>query len=404
MTGQRLLSDIEGKIKHILMASTDINDVRRVKSTIDSFDEDVEVTIAYQGNQDGIPNRRLARAKRFLRIDSHLEHIVAEIDGREVNFLPVENYVWPWIQDCLHVLEGKRVFASYPLNDLPYSQRQKAQRTSLELIASPFWEEHGFAASTNGEREHHTEGGDFIAMGETVFVGNQQMFNYLAYKMGFSPISGLSGKAYTKSKKILLDALKLLDSERTVYIVGAPGQILQHHVDMVFTPVDEPHVVVADIHQTLAYLDLPNEVKVAPFYKNLADQLEIIAEILAKNFDVHRIPCIPRLYVPRKANRQNKAEISEYDNSLDIVPTFLSFNNVLQEKFSENGNKRHRIYMPVYPVQAFPRIDPSKLTKIQSNAHNTYASLGCEVRDVLFDTFPAPDGVLRCTTLVLERG
>ena len=43
----RLLSDVDGKIKHVLISSLGIDDVERVKRTVEAFDLDVAFTVVY---------------------------------------------------------------------------------------------------------------------------------------------------------------------------------------------------------------------------------------------------------------------------------------------------------------------------------------------------------------------
>ena len=404
MLQQRLLSDIKGRIKHVLITSNDGVYARQVSTILKSFDPDVEATIVYQGSPtDTVPDKWRAKAKRFLGRGSHLERLVAEIDSsRKVNFLPVEHDVWPWIRDCVHVLEGKGVASSFPSRTIPYSNRQQAQQTSLDIVANSFWEEHGFRVMSNGNFRYPAEGGDILVSGDTIFMGTNHMANYFMRDKGVVPVSRMKSKDYSSSQELLLEALRAVDSERSVHWVGIAQKVLQHHIDMLFTPINDHSVVIADIHSTLNYLDLPKEVRVLEIYQALANDIDAIAKKFEAHYDVSRIPYLPRLYIAGDNGGEKRYESSR-KGQVDVLPTSLSFNNVLQESYEQDGQTHHTIYMPIYPPRAFPPIDPAKLTKIQLDAHDAYTALGLKVRPILFDTLPGQDGALRCGMLVLER-
>lgn len=409
----RLLSDVDGKIKHILLNLQGPADARRIGHIVKGFDKNAEVTVVYHGNSsESLPSHLLVKTKKVLRKElSALETLVSELPGgRRVNLLAIGNTPWIWVQDLVHVQEGGFILPSRPLTKKVISEQEGlAQRTVIELMNSHFWEQHRFHVDPREPILNNSDGGDLIAFGERLYVGNCLVGNYLRHQMGVNLYHGIRKGSYSKARNAVLGHLSRFDSERKSRLVGMERQPLEAHLDLVFTPISEDCVIVADIRSTLQKLVLPREIMPVPEQSRLADQLEFLAEKLAKDYEkVVRIPCIPRLYAPRGYNGEPVySAIGDGSNTIfwPFVLDFISFNNVIQERFRDGDKVVHRIYMPLYPkVEAYGvPFDTSRVFNLQIEAVKVYMALGCEVRPVPFSVLAGYDGALRCSVKVLER-
>ena len=399
----RLLSDVDGKIRHVLLCLTEGYDAERVGSIIKAFDDDVEVSVVHEtGKQGKVPNYLLTKAKSLLHIgmSGGLERVVSELPNRKkVNFIAVQSKPWMWAQDLIHVSEGKVVSPSRSVNEQAGSERGRfAQQTSLELITQQFWSEHGFSVEAKETGLNNSDGGDLIVLGDTVFVGGGLIDNYLHFKMGVKNVFTAGGKTFERARNSVMSGLKAYEGGRKFRFVSLHNSPFPGHLDMVFTPLSEDCFVLADIKGAISMLNLPREVKLAPPYHILVDLLEDLAERLAsqhKSVKIVRIPCIPRLVL----GTDDKSPLTH----------FMSFNNVLQERFKgKNGVNNHRVYVPAYNVLPSPLalryIDVDALLRLQNDALNVYRGLGHDIRPVTFPLISGYDGALRCSVKVLERG
>lgn len=406
----KLLSDIEGKIKHILIASPQIMDIPRVKRIVEAFDEDVAVTVVYPGTpQDDTPNRFGAKAKRlFHRELSHIERLVAELPGRrDITYLPVPNEPWMWVQDLIHVQEEQNIVPSRHSAALPSQSGREAQRNIANLVNNTFWKRHGFTIRPNSTNLYSTDGGDLIVLNGAIFVGGDMIATHLYYNMNVRVNRKIPSNTYERARNYVLERLKTFDSERNFRVIDVGGQPLGHHLDIVFTPIDENTVVVADIKSTLEYLNIPPKIQPVPTHQRLVSQLEEFAKRLERKYEhVVRVPLVPRLYIPGNEIGSLTME-GDYTTASQDVFGLMTFNNVLQEQYTQNGRTIHRIYMPIYPIPeivGLPGMDPSRFENIQLQALDAYQSLGVQVRPVLFGHIIGFDGSLRCSIKVLARG
>lgn len=409
----KLLSDIDGKIKHILITSPQIGDIGRVKRTIEVFDRDVAVTVVYPGTPNDYTSGWLgAKAKRLFGKElSHLEQLTTEIyGGRNVTYLAVPNEPWMWPQDLIHVMEDNTIMPSRSL--APYHQRAETQKSITDLVNSSFWKENGFSISQNPTMLHNTDGGDLIAFEDALFAGGGIIAHHLSYDLHVDTNRKIPSRAYERGKNDVINRLKSIDSERDVKVMDIDGQPVGPHLDLIFTPIDKDTVVVADVKTTLEYLNVPPEIQSIPHYQPLIDQLDKFAQKLERKYNrVARVPLVPRLYAPKGMNGRKLSSVradlkTNYATESSDVFGLMSFNNVLQERYSVNGKKIHRVYIPLYPIPeivGIPGMDSSKFKDIQIQAVTTYLNLGVEVKPVLFAYIMGFDGALRCSTKVLRR-
>lgn len=406
----KLLSDVEGKIKHILIASPEVMDIPRVRYIVEAFDRDVAITVVYPGTpEDDAPTHFGSKAKRlFHRGLSHLEQLASELPGgRDITYLPSPNKPWMWVQDLIHVQEGNAIAPSRHSVALPTPSGRESQQNIADIVNNPFWEKHGFTINPNSANLYSTDGGDLIVMGNTVFVGGDILAKHLHYGMNVNVNRKVPSSAYERARSYVFSKLKTIDSERNYRVIDVGGQSLGHHLDIVFTPIDENTVVVSDIKSTLEYLNIPPQIRPVPTHQRLVSQLEEFAKRLKRKYEnVVRVPLVPRLYIPGNRIGSLRTE-GDYTTASQDVFGLMTFNNVLQEQYTQNGRSIHRVYMPIYNIPeivGLPGMDSSKFMDIQYQALNAYQSLGIEVRPILFGNIMGFDGALRCSVKVLARG
>ena len=391
---RRLLSDVDGRIKHVLLCLSDPGDIRRVASIVRAFDEDVEVTIAcHQDFGTQLPRQPLVAIKRLLRRNlSASERLAIDLPGRrKFNLLPVEGDPWIWAQDLIHVLDDKVLSPSIPEAEKALSGIGKlSQLTSSQLLKHRFWRDRGFeVAAAMTPTLSNSDGGDLIACGETLFVGGAMIGAHLKYKVGHSS-KYVKRANYKMAESRVLHEIKHLDDARTLCVLPFQAD----HLDMVFTPVAENCLVLADINGPMEGLRLPANVSVQERYNRYAGAVENLAQAVSEKCSgakVVRVPCVPPLVCEGQ-----------------VLNHFTSYNNILQEKFrTPGGDLRHRVYVPVYShAPALLRyINPANWFNIMNCAVDVYRSIGLEVRTVPFLLEPSKHigGGLRCSVKVLER-
>lgn len=391
---KRLLSDVDGKIRHVLLCLAGPRDVRRVAFIVHELDKEVEITIAcHQDVGLQIPTRARAVAKKVLRRNlSVRENLALNLPrGRRVNLLPMANEPWMWAQDLIHISEDKTVSPSISEREDVLSDVGKmSKQTSSELIKQRFWKEREF----NVRDEQRTglsnsDGGDMIVCGETVFVGDGMINNYLKNKLGIKG-NYVKPETYKRAQSSVLRGLRTLEKERMFRLL--PFQL--DHLDMIFTPIAENCFVVADMKQVIESLNLPADISIDPRYEKYISLLENLADFVSSEHRgrrVVRIPCIPPLV---------------YDGH--VLNHFTSYNNILQERIKlANGTITHRAYVPIYSHSPtfLQRINPAIWFGFARSAIDIYRDLGLKVRTVpfLLERERYIGGGLRCSVKVLER-
>lgn len=361
---RRLLSDVDGKIRHILLCLSDPSDIRRVASIVRAFDKDVEVTIVCRrdfGTQ--LPRQLLVAIKSLLRGTlSPSERLAIDLPrGRKINLLPVEGAPWIWAQDLIHVLDNRVLSPSIAESENKLSEIGKlSQLASSELLSHPFWNDRGFHVAVAVQPGlSNSDGGDLIACGDTLFVGGAMIGVHLKYKMGQDKY--VRKADYKKAEGRVLDGLRLLDDTRTICVLPFHAD----HLDMVLTPLAEDCFVLADIKRTLGILRLPSNVVVQERYRKYTEAVEILAQAISEKFSgakLVRVPCVPPLVCEGQ-----------------VLNHFTSYNNILQERFRTTaGDVRQRAYVPEYShAPALLRyINPAKA----SRRNNLIKFAGCVLK------------------------
>ncbi|MBI2144041.1 hypothetical protein HYU17_02720 [Candidatus Woesearchaeota archaeon] len=432
----QLLSDVDGRIRHLLVASLGRFDEYRVKGILRAFPSDVELTFVYSH----MDSREFAQG--LLIPDSLAFHrqglgkLVEETSpGRTVNFLGLERVPHTWVQDLFHAYGGRRLMSSFPqafsgfissmISPNPVfsgsleAQAANISNTSAELLAKPFWGQKGFTVLPN----HHDkiiEGGDLIVVDDTVFVGEyaaQFEFSGQLMVRGISEGSlpqGIRNKVYEEVKNSVLRRIRRYDDSRLFRLVN---NSVRDHLDMFFTPLPGGAVAVGDVRTALQHLKLPSNIRVVSQYQHLGAALDVFADGLAKKQEVVRIPALPSFYdtdlpVKRKSDITGETIFGQTMR--------ISWNNVLLERFREaSGKQVNCIYVPEYlpPGQLpllshskavaekhFTRLDSDRFLELQQIAMDTYMKQGLAVVPVPFYSFYGHDGGLRCSVKVLERG
>lgn len=391
----RLLSDNEGKITQLLIPLIDTGYIPTVKSIIGSFDQDVAFTIIYQGTEEDIPSRFGTFGKRLLRKElSPLEQLASEVNGRNINYLAIPNPPYILLNHLIHVQEGRVII---PVNFFIFGdpkETEKTRQSISDIVNSPSWERNGYTVQQNNTHLINTNGDDLIVFNDTVFVGSNNIIGHYLSSIKVNPYGKVPQKTYYRAIAHVSRGLKELDSERKFQLMSVGTEVLGNFLDVIFTPIDEDTIVVADISYLKDYL--PSEIKVTPAYQPVVNQLDAFAERQKRRFSqVVRIPLIPELYsINNSGNEQEHRVFS-----------FISYNNVLQERYLSNGETVHRIYMPTYIFEGIeiPGMDISKFVDLQQQAIDKYKSLGVEVRTIPLPHIIGKDGVLMSHTKVLER-
>jgi hypothetical protein len=395
----RLVSDVDGKIKHVLLCLGEPRDAERVASIVKAFDDDVVITIAYNGKSgESLPSRSWVWAKAFLRKElSALEALVSQLpSGRSITLLALRHDPWLWAQDLIHVSEGKAVSPSRSEKGPARSGTARhSQETSLDMASQQFWSDRGFTVDVKDSGLHNTDGGNVIVCGETVYIGGTLVDLYLQNQMGDENVYTASTMTYEKARSSVLKGLELYDEQRRLCLLALNRLPFPGHLDMIFTPLSERRFVIADMKGAIARLRLPRDVRIKRPYDNYVDLLEKVSDLITSwddGSEVVRIPCIPPLICEDEP-----------------VNHFTSFNNILQERFdAANGSRTHRVYVPivtVFPSQIMLKyVDFGAWLKLHDDALDVYRNLGLEVRPVPFPLEAGIGGGLRCSVKVIERG
>jgi len=414
LVGKGFLSDTHGKIKHILVSSFYSStakaiklfggkqklmedflrfDYRRIESLLKNTDSDVKVTILHQGDflfKKADPNL-LGLRKKF---------------GKRVNIINLNFQPPLWIQDRLLVFKDKTVFVR--TSDPETDERFKVEGLPNFRFGIEHLGKLGFKVITspmgvfNMMRE-----GDMLVSDKFIFLGPRTLTHTYKFQISkrnearngmiFLHIDGkeetvidqFSKKGELKGglqryAEILIRDLEMVDGKRKViipYLSGHPAFF--DDLDMVFTPLWEKNVVVADpslsgdvarkfISEGFNYVKPGTKKDPMEETQFKQQELDGIAWGLSNlGFKVDRIPIL---------NRMERGD--------EVIP-WCSYNNVQLEIF---GNKK-RVYMPVYGI---PELD--------NMAAGIYGGLGFEVKRIKGMNEVAKSlGSFRCSSKVLER-
>lgn len=390
----RLLSDIDGKIKHVLLCLAGSHDIQRIVAIVKAFDKDVEITIAcHRAFGEQLSSRTRAVVKRLLRRNLSERDLLALSlpSGRTIHLLSMDEDPWIWAQDLVHISENKILSPSIAETERSLSEIGKlSQKTSSELLKQQFWIDHEFTVTGATELGlGNSDGGNLIACGETVFVGDGMIGQHLKHKMG-QKNGHVKQETYERAEGNVLRGLKELEGERRLCVLPFQAD----HLDMAFTPISENSFVLADVSQAIEALRLPPHVSIQGSYRKYASALEKLASAISLKWPsarVARIPCVPPLMCDGRPLNHS-----------------TSYNNILQENFrSADGIVKHRAYVPMYSHSSalFQHIDPANWFGLQKSAIDIYRGIGLEVRIVplLLEPVRHVGGGLRCSVKVLER-
>lgn len=287
-------------------------------------------------------------ASEFRFLAHELEHY--GIGGSHIMPLVTHLPITPWAKDRFGTFErdGMPVLGLPPAadgehgpraNDHTVPLRLGSVRHDLQSFSLPF----------------RFDGGDLLADDQTAFVAA----NFLAR----NPIPD------ARARQALLDEIAATLGRELLVIGDGPGEVPDHHIGMVLTPLGRRRVAVADPDLGLALwrasgdspeLDVQTDPShYAPFHK--------VAEVLsAAGYRVVRIPMLltrtPRVYV--------------------------TYNNAIVE----TRDARLRIYMPVYGIEALDRA-----------ARRCFEAEQIEVIPVRVRKVYRHTGSLRCLVGIISR-
>jgi hypothetical protein len=415
LRGRGLLSDTQGKIKHLyLSCTTSLSDLAveqlgrteveaglqtidlpRISSILRATDADVRVTVAYHG-ADGDESLALP-----------LRELAAEFPGK-LKLINTDYQTGTWVQDRLYTFNGRHIAVkgSNPLTDHAFdAEGLPTMKFALEHLAAL-----GFTICPAPVAELDLiRGADIITADDQVFLGfNALRIPYMYACEDGNVNRGDSGfyhlvtdkaklKALTRYERTgrisgelqlfankLAASLEQFSGKPVVFAAGYDQPIAaQCDLDMFFTPLGRNLVAVAD--PTLAagtraklldqgFHDHVNRAQDTPsdrFQLKNEEMDGFVSWLKWKGFTVIRVPFLNKL-----------------EREPELIP-WASYNNVLVENFAD----RQRVYMPVYDL---PELD--------NMAARIYADNGFEVRRISgIKEIAGALGALRCSTKVLER-
>jgi N-dimethylarginine dimethylaminohydrolase len=386
MVSGRLLDERQGKIKHIFLTYSSDTQYFRVLNTIKAFDEDVRFTVFYNS---------------MLSTDTYLERIANET-GNEVELINARGKLPEWVQDGTLVFDNQEIMLS--VSNKTLSKRLRSFQSVSNLLNLPYWQENGFSVVDCEHTLPNLDGGDLITIGDTTYVGSYLSSEFIR---NFGTKRDVSFK---RAQQIVEQELrKLISLEKTKFI-GIKQKPVAQHIDMYFTPLDDV-CIIGDVKSSFGELELPINFGIDKQLRNMSKNLEALATKLAKRKEVIRIPCLPPIKIKDESGREGVIRIQcghvAYETP-NLIP-FISYNNILVEKFQQDGEEVKRVYMPTYHIDqgaisslTTPQTHQTLLQQ-QTRAQQIYEELGYEVRTVKLEGLIGADGGLRCSTKILKR-
>lgn len=405
MQERELLSDIEGRITHILVGCDNPLDFRELVSIRAGFDRDVRVSIMYNCSLEVIIGQ--------------LKEMMATT-GKEAHYYALKGDVPLWMQDRLHVFKGKKVMSTLTPEESKRRQKNKTRsnygKTDI-IFESDFWKNNGFEVIPNDLGLYNTDGGELIPAHNKLFVGSRLVSEY-AYHDLKKPIKDRS--EFPKVQEELREILTRLDPSRELVFVGVKSVSVGEHIDCFFTPLSDTEIFIQLPSGTLELMGgLPSNFRMHEKYfrhyeHNLAQLGEFFIDL---GYDIKPMLGLPPFHylledgkkVATTHMNNNGLFISEF-----LVP-YMTYNNIVQESFQNNGTAKRRIYGPSYILEkdVFEELGIvgiyDKLIKLNHAAYHmpeySYDAVidNVEIRKIAVGYRAHKIGSLRCSIKVLER-
>jgi hypothetical protein len=348
-----LLSDVEGKIKHLLMFASSISfggfnlfELPRIKSLLKNLDSDAKITIAYSSLSSPEIKEAILRLK-----DARIDLIRAPA-----------NLSW-WACDCFYVLENRFLIKLW--FEEVYT---KYTKEDVKVLDCPYWKERGFKIFSDKELGLYSIfGGELIVGDKFIFIGPESVYYYRK--------QGITDNTLIKNFK------KVAGQREIILINPYDSRIGIPELDLWFTYLGDERIILGDIERAEEFLCVRRLLDKGFRYNNqyyalLKKRLDSFKEFfIQKGFDILRVPLLPTLYKPKH------------------IISMHTYNNVLLEIFK----RKKRVYMPVYG-------DDYGTQELDEKASGVWEDLGFKVRKIEgLERISFKEGSLRCSTKVLER-
>jgi len=407
---RRLLSELDGKISHILLAYSTFEDFPRIESLVKVLDDDVRITIFYNENNplESQYDERRHFWKRLLHQKREgLEKVVdlQKDSKKQIDLVTVEDEISRWVQDRVHVFEDKILMPSTTkeLSDSRLAERNPRNiwRNNL-MFEHPFWQDLGFRVIPYDIDLYNTDGGDLIPFGDTLFAGS-----YLSTEFLYHDMHGKGNQSMQFAEREVRKRLKKLDTTRDIRFIGANGKPLLQHIDLFFTP-DEGYNFIADVQGTMKMVNLPPGFYSDRQFKFMRRNMQKLVGRLSE--DSVRLPCmLPQMF----KGSDGPVEVARTLGNRTYLGTnlipFCTFNNVIRERYVKDGVEKKVVYLPFYSPDVSlvelcgDEMIDNKILALSIHAKSYYEKKGYEVRTVDFPSVARELGSLRCSTKVLRR-
>lgn len=417
LSQRRLLSELEGKIKHVLLSYVSFEDYSRIAHFIEQLDRDVRITIFYDETNffESKYNEYWHDFKRLLHLKRKNLELIVDLQKdspHSIDLVPIWDQSARWVQDRLHVLEDKVLMPSISdeLSEKRKGIKDEYREKTNAILESPYWRVEGFSVIPFDLGLVNSDGGDLIPFEDTLFAGS-----YL------TTYSQNNKQPNTRKRKLsfyenkVKSALSRLDNTRKVKFIGIKGKPIKQHIDLFFTPEENNTVLIADVKSTLKEINLPKCFVPDDDLWYISNQLDLLAKRLSRKYEVKRLPGLPpqKLHVNGKIQKIGRRLGNRQYDSDYLIP-FMTFNNVVREKYiGDDGKPVKILYFPFYPVRMSSELTIGKicndkgldmrLAELNVKAYEVYESLGYIVRPVKFPLLASEIGSLRCSTKVLQR-
>ena len=386
-----LLSNIEGKIRHILFAFSHADSPEFAESLIRQFDEDVKITVADK-----------AGALAANNVDKTL------LKRKNVDVLPVDNNFCVWVPDLIFVYNGGKIVTKMLP---PQTGSELLNASILDPQGYPkhvrdYWKKSGYSIMPGVFSERvilaPIDGGDILPAGRNVFVGAFTIKNWLNGIEKAAEDSRDEGmirevndyfQTFKANKMIELYVAMietgpyahLFAGRRPVHVGIGGFRPIVGHIDYVFAPLSDCRVVVSELDEkgleetkAKVYRGFVGE----KFESATRENLDALAKHMeGEGFAVSRIPFIP----PLVDEHYSKTRGGGTSTPL-VAPANSQF-----EVFRNGRDEEKRVYMP---VTGSPSDDKAK---------DVFRNLGFQVREIWIGNRARSAGSLHCAVKVLAR-
>lgn len=405
MQERELLSDIEGRITHILIGCNTPFEFQEIVSARSKFDEDVRISVMYNSQLEDW----LHRLKRMV-----------ETTDKEVDCYPIHGIVPIFMQDRIHVFKGKRVMSSLTPTEAERRKQNPTKNTELKtdiIFESDFWEKNGFEIIPNDLGLYNTEGGELIPVHNKLFVGSRLTGEYAYHDLE----KAIENKGdLLKTEGELKKRLAKLDTKRELVFVGVEGMSVGEHIDCFFTPIDDNEIFIQHPSGTIDLMGgLPDNFQVnKDYFRNYVERLPYLGDFFNdsgyKAAPMFGLP--PLHYIEAKGDKVvTFCKDGRWIFLNEFLVPYMTYNNILQESFTEDGKQIRRIYGPSYIIRKdiFEGLNEThtyeKLIKLNEAAYYmpkySYTAVmgNVEIRRINVYYRAHLMGSLRCFVKVLER-